>query len=128
LSGVKYRAFPSCRPPLSISGDIISKPSHSNHPLLLHVLARSQVQILKMRFSTILKTLSFLATLSTALPTSEGPTPLKRATYERSRHRRRQTSHSLHLPRHAPEPQCRRSSRLCHRRKLVYSSGRFTWW
>jgi hypothetical protein len=34
-----------------------------------------------MYFSTILKTLSLLATLTTALPTTEAPTPVKRATY-----------------------------------------------
>jgi hypothetical protein len=60
-----------------MNGDIISKPSHSNHLLLLllllYVLARSQVQILKMHFSTILKTLSLLATLTTALPKQKLP-------------------------------------------------------
>jgi hypothetical protein len=34
-----------------------------------------------MHFTTILKTLSLLATLTTALPTTEAPTPVKRATY-----------------------------------------------
>jgi hypothetical protein len=34
-----------------------------------------------MHFSAILKTLSLLAALTTALPTTEAPTPVKRATY-----------------------------------------------